>query len=75
MGGNMSFKMIVISIIVVLFFVFVLQNLANVTVNFLFFTMSMPRALLLIISLAIGILIGILIPVELRKSKKIKTGT
>jgi len=71
----MSFKMIVISIIVVLFFVFVLQNLANVTVNFLFFTMSMPRALLLIISLAIGILIGILIPVELRKSKKIKTGT
>jgi putative membrane protein len=67
----MSFKMIVISIIVVLFFVFVLQNLANVTVNFLFFTMSMPR----IISLAIGILIGILIPVELRKSKKIKTGT
>ena len=58
----MSFKMIVISIIVVLFFVFVMQNLANVTVNFLFFTMSMPRAL-------------ILIPVELRKSKKIKTGT
>jgi len=71
----MSFKMIVISILVILFFVFVLQNLANVTVNFLFFTMSMPRALLLIISLAIGMLIGILIPVDLRKSKKMRTGT
>jgi uncharacterized integral membrane protein len=66
--------MIVVSTIVILFFVFLFQNLANVTVNFLFFTMSMPRALLLIITLAIGVLIGILMPVGLRKSKKIKTG-
>ena len=68
----MSVKMIIISIIVILFFIFLFQNLDTVSVNFLVFEMSMPRALLLIITLAIGMLIGIFAPVELRKSKKTK---
>jgi len=55
----MSFKMILMIIISVLFFVFLFQNLATVTVNFLIFEVSMPRSLLLIITLAFGFLIGI----------------
>lgn len=66
----MSFKMIILIIIAVLFFIFLFQNLASVTVTFLVFEMSMPGSLLLIITVAIGVLIGILSPFEMRKTKK-----
>ncbi len=66
----MSFKMVLMIIIAILFFVFLFQNLTTVTVNFLVFEVSMPRSLLLIITLAIGLLIGIFMPFELKKTKK-----
>ena len=71
----MSFKMIISIVLVILFFIFLFQNLTNVTVNFLFFEISMPRSLLLIISLAIGLLIGIFLPIELKRPKKDKART
>jgi lipopolysaccharide assembly protein A len=37
---------------------FVIQNVAAVEVNFLLWTVSMSRALLIILSLAIGFLLG-----------------
>ena len=69
----MSFKMILMTIISILFFIFLFQNLATVTVNFLVFEVSMPRSLLLIITLAIGLLIGIFMPFELKKAQKKET--
>ena len=38
--------------------VFIIQNVAAVEVNFLLWTVSMSRALLILFTLAIGILIG-----------------
>lgn len=37
---------------------FIVQNVAAVDVNFLFWTVSMSRALLIIFTLAIGVLLG-----------------
>ncbi len=67
----MSVNHIIGAILLALFVVFVLQNMASVTVNFLVFEVSMPRAILLSVTLLIGILIGIIIPFgSLRERKK-----
>jgi uncharacterized integral membrane protein len=54
----MSFRLIWILVLVALALVFVLQNVASVDVNFLAWTVSMSRALLIVITLAIGFLLG-----------------
>ena len=69
----MSAKSIVLLLVTILFFVFIFQNLAMTTVTFLFFDISMPGSLLLIITFAIGLLIGIFLPVEFKKKKKERT--
>ena len=65
----MSVKAIIFIILIVFFLIFVFQNIQTVTVNFLMFDVSMPRALLLIITLAVGILIGIFTPYEFKKNR------
>ena len=65
----MSTKTIIVIILAVLFLIFVFQNIQTVTVSFLVFQMSMPRALLLIITFAVGLLIGIFLPFELIKTR------
>ena len=65
----MSAKSILIIILVVLFLIFVLQNIKTVTVHFLMFEVSMPRVLLLMITWAVGLLIGVLMPYEFKKSR------
>lgn len=62
-------KVIVLISLLVLFFIFVLQNISSVTVSFLVFDMSMPRALLLLITFALGLLVGIFIPFEFKRQK------
>jgi uncharacterized integral membrane protein len=54
----MSFRLISILVIVALALIFVLQNVAAVEVNFLTWTVSMSRALLILITLAIGFVLG-----------------
>jgi uncharacterized integral membrane protein len=70
----MSTKTIIVIILGVLFLIFVFQNIQTVTVSFLVFEMSMPRALLLIITFAVGLLIGIFLPFEVIKGRN-KTKT
>ena len=65
----MSLKMIIILILVLIFMIFIFQNIETVTVSFLMFDISMPRALLLVVTFAIGLLIGIFMPVEFKKQK------
>ena len=66
----MSLSHIMGAVLLAIFIIFILQNMASVTVNFLVFEMSMPRALLLSVTLLIGVLIGILLPFELQRKRK-----
>jgi len=66
----MSLSHIMGAALLAIFIIFILQNMASVTVNFLVFEISMPRALLLSLTLLIGVLIGIFLPFELQRKRK-----
>jgi len=51
-------RLILILIIAVLALIFVIQNVAAVEVNFLAWTVSISRALLILFTLAIGFILG-----------------
>jgi len=65
----MSPKIIIVLVLVILFLIFIFQNLQTVIVNFLVFELSMPRALLLIVTFAVGFVVGIFRPYELLKKR------
>jgi putative membrane protein len=67
----MKAKIIIIVILAVLLIVFVLQNTTMVSIKFWFWELSIPRALLLFVCFAIGLVIGLIIPA----SKKAKPGS
>ena len=58
--GNVlrQIKFIVIAVLAVLVLIVALQNTANVETKLLFATVTMPRAILLFVMLAIGFVIG-----------------
>jgi uncharacterized integral membrane protein len=62
-------KYIIATILIILFLVFVIQNVSSVTVSFLIFDITMPRALVLSLTFAIGLLVGIFLPFEFKKHK------
>ncbi len=51
-------KLFVIAVLAVLVMIVALQNTANVETRLLFATVTMPRAILLFVMLAIGFVIG-----------------
>ena len=54
----MNFKITLVVILIFLTLIFVAQNIDIVTVSFLFWEISMSRAVLLFFSLIIGFIIG-----------------
>ena len=54
----MSFHLVLVLAITGIAVIFVIQNVAAVDVNFLLWTVSMSRALLIAFTLAIGFLLG-----------------
>lgn len=62
-----KFKVIVLCVIVVLVMIVILQNIAAVEFQFLFYSISMSKALLLFITALIGFLIGLLFSYIMRK--------
>ena len=54
----MNFKITLVVILVCLALIFVVQNIQVVTVSFLFWEISMSRAMLLFFSLLTGFIIG-----------------
>ena len=68
----MNFKMGLVAILVLCALIFVAQNIDVVTVKFLFWEMSMSRAVLLFFSLLTGFIIGWLLHsyMAYRKDKK-----
>lgn len=58
----MSFRLILTLVLTVLATVFVLQNTAVVEIRFLFWTVAMSRALLIVVMLVIGMALSRLLP-------------
>lgn len=59
-----NWKHITIFIIALLILIVVLQNTAVVETHLLFFTISMPRALLLFLTFLIGFLLGVFLTIS-----------
>ncbi len=64
-----SFKNILIVSMVLLVLIAVLQNRETVETKFLFATLSMPRALLLLVTLGIGFAAGLLASTKILPGK------
>lgn len=58
----MKTKVIIIIVLAVLLVVLVLQNTEPVNINFFFWDLNIPRALLLFVCFALGLIIGLIIP-------------
>jgi putative membrane protein len=65
----MKSKIVVIIVLTVLLIIFVLQNTDIVVVKFWFWDLSLPRALLLFVTFAVGLIIGFMVPTS-RKEKR-----
>jgi uncharacterized integral membrane protein len=61
-------RLIIAAVVALLILVVVLQNLDQAPTRILFFTITMPRALLLFITLLIGFIIGLLFASRPRKT-------
>lgn len=62
-------KLIIALIIAVLILLLVFQNLESCTTRFLFFSITLPRALMLFIALAAGFIVGLLVATMRGKHK------
>ena len=62
-------KFIGIGVLVLLVVIVVLQNTERVDTKILFFTITMPRALLLVATAAIGFIIGLMLSLKIRRGK------
>lgn len=66
----MNFKSITALILLGLFIVVCLQNVEEIPVRFLFWSFNISKLLLLILTLIVGIFLGMLITYGLKKQKK-----
>jgi len=66
----MSFKNISFLFFLALFIIICIQNVEVIPVNFLFWNLDISKLLLLMITLVIGILVGMILPGFFNKSKK-----
>jgi uncharacterized integral membrane protein len=66
----MNFKNISLLILLALFIIVCIQNVEIIPVHFLFWKVEISKLLLLIITLVVGMLIGMMIPGFFTKSEK-----
>ena len=64
------FKMISITILTILGVIIILQNMETVETRLLFFTIPMPRAVLLMVTTLIGFALGILVSFFFQRKEK-----
>lgn len=67
-----SGRLIFAAVLLFLFAVAVLQNTQPVSLKFLFWSVSMPRAILILISALVGLIFGIFLSVRAKKSRSAK---
>ena len=65
----MKTKIIIIVVLAVLLIIFVLQNTAMVSIKFWFWELNIPRALLLFVCFAVGLIIGLIIPTSKKQNQ------
>jgi len=65
----MKTKIVIIALLAVLLIIFVLQNTEMVIVNLFLWDISIPRALLIFVCFAMGLVFGLLIPSSGNKSE------
>jgi len=56
-----SLKSIISLILIIAVMIFAIQNLAAVEIQFLFWSFSVPRAMMIVILMGIGFVIGLLV--------------
>ena len=66
----MNFKTISALILLALFIIICIQNSEIISVHLLFWKVDISKLLLLIITLIIGIFVGMILPVFINKQKK-----
>ncbi len=66
-----KFKLIIAAALLILAIIVVFQNTAVVETKLLFATISMPRALLLLLTLLIGVAIGLILSIRVPSRNKI----
>jgi len=65
----MRAKLIIITIMALLLVIFAVQNTEVTVIKLWFWQLNMPRAILIFVSFAMGLIIGLLIPTFSRKDK------
>jgi len=68
-----NFKTITIAVVILLVLIVILQNTQAVETKFLFVTVTMPRAFLLMMTFLFGFIAGLLIKLRLEGKKTKKT--
>ena len=68
-----NFKTITIAVVIILVLIVILQNTQAVETKFLFVTVTMPRAFLLMLTFLFGFIAGLLIKLRLEGKKTKKT--
>jgi putative membrane protein len=68
-GTNMNAKLILGIILAGMAAIFIIQNVTSVDLTFLFWTLSMSRALLMLLILSIGFILGWLMHGNFRRIK------
>jgi uncharacterized integral membrane protein len=66
----MKTKIFIIALLAVILIIFVLQNTEMVIINLFFWDISIPRALLIFVCFAMGLVFGLLIPSSGKKADK-----
>ncbi|MGQ9642226.1 MAG: lipopolysaccharide assembly protein LapA domain-containing protein [Ignavibacterium sp.] len=66
----MKAKVIIMLILIGIFILFVVQNIEIVNIHFMFFSFPVSLVLLLFIILAVGIIVGMMLPGILTSKKK-----
>lgn len=66
----MNFKSILILLLIGFFIIICIQNVELIPIHFLFWKIEISKLLMLIITLILGIFVGILIPGLLKKASK-----
>lgn len=68
--GMQRFKLVVAAIIAIVIIIVIVQNTAAVDTRLLFVTVSMPGALLLVLTLAAGFVLGLVLSAAIMRRQK-----
>jgi uncharacterized integral membrane protein len=69
MINSKNVRLIGLLVLLALVFIFALQNVVDVEVRFLFWSITLPRSLLIFTVLVVGVIVGWFLRAALRKSR------